>query len=647
MPKSKKFTNEEIKLLSSSPYVKNVRQNKLIFTYEFRCILYDEWIKQPSTFQIRETLKSYSFDCSMFSSNVINKINATFKRYGRPTNGKNKVFGKHDSIEKYDNEFLIDSGVFVKSKKGINFSSDFIDNASEEYPSVSLESLLESYGLDPKKVGYERIHGLKRKLENGENPKEKISADAVEKYSGHPYIKRCTAAHFTLKKQFYNESSIFTDYHIDEILDIFEIDGSDLPIRVRNKIKKQLISWNGDSDDIEVECDQEFKCRIQHNRMRALEKLSMMYFERIRKILPSLTSEQKKALCIWIRDLPHDRYDYSIRSILKRIGISKSSYYSILSDDNYGMKERQDEIDFEYIKKVIDYKGFRKGTRTIYMMLPDICGVHFGRNKILRLMRKYNCICAIRRERTELKANRELLKNNRKPNLLKRMFRLAGPGEILLTDVSYLKYGLNRTEYLSCVKDAVSGRVVSHITSSGNDLNLAMDTIDTLDPTEDAIFHSDQGSLYFNDLFQDRLKKLGYRQSMSRRGNCWDNASQESFFGHMKDECDLSGCSTPEEVKEMIDNYVYYYNNERPQWTRNKMTPAEYEDYLNSLSDNEYSDYLQNEQEKYDKMMKKAREKALKRAVELGALTEEDMELYGSGKKEEQASADRGAETCA
>lgn len=134
---------------------------------------------------------------------------------------------------------------------------------------------------------------------------------------------------------------------------------------------------------------------------------------------------------------------------------------------------------------------------------------------------------------------------------------------------------------------------------------------------------------------------------MSRRGNCWDNASQESFFGHMKDECDLSGCSTPEEVKERIDDYVYYYNNERPQWTRNKMTPTEYEEYLNSLSDNEYSDYLQNEQEKYDKMMKKAREKALKRAVELGALTEEDMELYGSGKKEEQAAADRGAETCA
>lgn len=74
------------------------------------------------------------------------------------------------------------------------------------------------------------------------------------------------------------------------------------------------------------------------------------------------------------------------------------------------MKEIQDEIDFQHIRKVMDYKGFRKGTRTIYMMLPDICGVHFGRNKILRLMRKYNCICAIRRERTELKTNREILK---------------------------------------------------------------------------------------------------------------------------------------------------------------------------------------------------------------------------------------------
>ena len=135
---AKRFTNEEIELLSKSPYVKNIRQNRLTFTYEFRCILYDEWIKQPSTSQIRSVLQSYGFDCSMLGKDIINKINTNFKRYGRPINGKNKVFGKYGSTEKYDNESLIDSGIFVKTGSLIRFSSEFIDKAYKEYPSVSI-----------------------------------------------------------------------------------------------------------------------------------------------------------------------------------------------------------------------------------------------------------------------------------------------------------------------------------------------------------------------------------------------------------------------------------------------------------------------------------------------------------------------------
>jgi hypothetical protein len=163
MSKSKKFTDEEIKLLSKSSYVKNVKQNRLIFTYEFRCILYDEWIKQPSTSQIRSVLKSYGFDCSILGCDVINNTNINFKRYGRPTNGRNEVSVKYNSTEKYDNESLIDSGIFVRTGSLIRFSSEFIDKAYKEYPSVSIESLLESYGLDPEKVGYQRIYKLKKK----------------------------------------------------------------------------------------------------------------------------------------------------------------------------------------------------------------------------------------------------------------------------------------------------------------------------------------------------------------------------------------------------------------------------------------------------------------------------------------------------
>jgi len=629
MSKIKRYTKDEIDVLSKSPYVKNIRENRLTFTYEFRCIVYDRWIVNPGLSELRKILESFGFSRSLLGSTFSKKMHYRFISNGRPSRGKNKIFKVNaQNIDKYDDSFLIDSGVFIKSGRGVQFTSEFIDQVYKEYPAVSIESKLESYGLTPEKVGYQRIYMLKKVLE-GVNPRdEKFDSDIINKYIHHPYVQRCTSKQFYLKSRFYNEAYRFKELPVDEVLGIFEINGSDLPVGVCNRIKYKLNNWNIESlDNIDV-VDLNFKLRVQYNKMRALEKLSLMYFNRLRNNLPHYTFEQKKVLCTWIKELPHDRYDYSIQSILKKIGLSRSSYYSILSNDNYGMKDKQDEIDFQYIKTVMDYKGFKKGSRTIYMMLPGMCGVHFGRAKILRLMKKYGCVCAVRKERPELKTYKENLKNNRKPNLLKRRFRLARPNEILLTDVSYLKYSTNKTEYFSCIKDAVTGKIVNHVTSSANDLNLAKATIACLDSTENTLFHSDQGILYFNDVFQNKLKELGYEQSMSRRGNCWDNSSQESYFGHMKDECDFSKCSTPEDVKKKVDEYIYYYNYERPQWSRNKMTPADYEKYLYSMSDSEYSEYMEIEQEKYDKMMEKAGIKALKRAVELGAFTQEKLELW-------------------
>ena len=629
MSKIKRYTKDEIDVLSKSPYVKNIRENRLTFTYEFRCIVYDRWIVNPGLSELRKILESFGFSRSLLGSTFSKKMHYRFISNGRPSRGKNKIFKVNaQNIDKYDDSFLIDSGVFIKSGRGVQFTSEFIDQVYKEYPAVSIESKLESYGLTPEKVGYQRIYMLKKVLE-GVNPRdEKFDSDIINKYIHHPYVQRCTSKQFYLKSRFYNEAYRFKELPVDEVLGIFEINGSDLPVGVCNRIKYKLNNWNIESLDNIDAVDLNFKLRVQYNKMRALEKLSLMYFNRLRNNLPHYTFEQKKVLCTWIKELPHDRYDYSIQSILKKIGLSRSSYYSILSNDNYGMKDKQDEIDFQCIKKVMDYKGFKKGSRTIYMMLPGMCGVHFGRAKILRLMKKYGCVCAVRKERPELKTYKENLKNNRKPNLLKRRFRLARPNEILLTDVSYLKYSTNKTEYFSCIKDAVTGKIVNHVTSSANDLNLAKATIVCLDSTENTLFHSDQGILYFNDVFQNKLKELGYEQSMSRRGNCWDNSSQESYFGHMKDECDFSKCSTPEDVKKKVDEYIYYYNYERPQWTRNKMTPVDYEKYLYSMSDGEYSKYMEIEQEKYDKMMEKAGIKALKRAVELGAFTQEKLELW-------------------
>ncbi len=67
---------------------------------------------------------------------------------------------------------------------------------------------------------------------------------------------------------------------------------------------------------------------------------------------------------------------------------------------------------------------------------------------------------------------------------------------------------------------------------------------------------------------------------MSRKGNCIDNAPIESFFGHLKDDVDYKNCKTFEELKSLILNYINYYNSDRPQWDKNKMTPVEYRDHL-------------------------------------------------------------------
>ena len=73
-------------------------------------------------------------------------------------------------------------------------------------------------------------------------------------------------------------------------------------------------------------------------------------------------------------------------------------------------------------------------------------------------------------------------------------------------------------------------------------------------------------------------------QSMSRKGNCLDNAPIESFFGHLKDDIDIKACRTFEEVKTLVENYIDYYNNGRCQWNLNKMTPAQRRCLLLSLS---------------------------------------------------------------
>ena len=372
----------------------------------------------------------------------------------------------------------------------------------------------------------------------------------------------------------------------------------------------------------------ELHLKIERNLSAILEKQVEQNMIKLRDEYLDGDLFKKKALCQWIRDFTHqDPYGlFTVTHVLKLTGISRSSYYAILGDFKYGhaqkKKERDDVEDIERIKKIIAYKGMPKGTRMVSMMSAQVVKVHMGRGKAQRLMRKAGLLCEVRRPKASRKAAQELLQRNRKPNIVKRGFRLYRPMECLLTDVSYLKHGMNETAYLSPVKDAASGMILAHKVEKTQDLALMDKMLEELEGNAflkhaeyPSVFHSDQGALYLTDHFQKKIKDMGMEESMSRRGNCWDNASMESFFGHVKDEVDYENSSLPEIIGKFI-KYIEYYNYERPQWNRNKMTPFEYWKYLNRMSEEEYAEHL----EKYNRMMEKSKEKALARAKDLGCV---------------------------
>ena len=227
-------------------------------------------------------------------------------------------------------------------------------------------------------------------------------------------------------------------------------------------------------------------------------------------------------------------------------------------------------------------------------------------------MRKYDMNSGVRQANSSRKAAAKILETYGKPNLLRRMFRLYKPNEVRLTDVTHLKYGEGLKAYGSALIDPVTGMLIAFIVSENNDIELAKPCING------GILHSDQGSVYLSPKFQKEVEKLGLNQSMSKRGNCWDNAPQESFFGHFKDECDYSECKNIDELRQVIEEYAYYYNNERGMWERRHMTPVKYEEYLLSMTDEEFEKHLDREKEKYHEMQQIAAEKAKARYRTLG-----------------------------
>jgi transposase InsO family protein len=266
--------------------------------------------------------------------------------------------------------------------------------------------------------------------------------------------------------------------------------------------------------------------------------------------------------------------------------VSRSGYYNWLNNAEVReLRDAQDKADFELILSAYNYRRRAKGSRGIHMHLLHK-GIKMNRKKIQRLMRKYNFKCPIRKANPMRRMAKALKTNNVAGNLVNREFREHGASTILLTDITYLYYKNHKKAYLSVIKDAYTKQVLAYVVSKSLEVDFVLETINNMirdhgiNLNDKTIIHSDQGAHYTSNSFRELLKNQNLRQSMSRRGNCWDNAPQESFFGHMKDEIDLPTCNTLEEVKAEIDDYMDYYNNDRYQWGLAKLSPNQYAQFL-------------------------------------------------------------------
>lgn len=214
-------------------------------------------------------------------------------------------------------------------------------------------------------------------------------------------------------------------------------------------------------------------------------------------------------------------------------------------------------------------------------------GIRMNHKKIRRLMRKYGLNCPIRQPNETRRILKELRTNKVADNLVRREFKEHGPRTVLLTDITYvpLQQGFC---YLSVIIDACTMEVLSYQLSDSLRVDFVLETVNELlihhreELRTDVILHSDQGCHYTSISFQKLLSDQSLRQSMSRKGNCWDNAPQESFFGHMKDELAIRSrkWTTIEDASGPIHDWMDYYNKDRYQLGLQKMSPQEYYRFL-------------------------------------------------------------------
>ena len=280
-----------------------------------------------------------------------------------------------------------------------------------------------------------------------------------------------------------------------------------------------------------------------------------------------------------------EEYGVPVELSCELLGVSRAAYYRWLSGKKCA-RELENEKIAEIVEK-IHTENPDKGYRRIKDDLAHDHKLNVNEKRVLRICRSLDINSTIKYRNngcTRQAANPQHIADN----VLNRQFHASAPNLKWLTDVTEFKYYIGpevRKIYLSAILDLYDRRIVSYIIRDRNDNPLVFDTLDAAiaaNPDAHPLFHSDRGFQYTNRVFYNKLQSAGMEQSMSRIGKCIDNGPMEGFWGILKRERYYGRrFLSREELVQMIENYITYYNNRRVQRNLGVLTPMEkHENYL-------------------------------------------------------------------
>ena len=269
----------------------------------------------------------------------------------------------------------------------------------------------------------------------------------------------------------------------------------------------------------------------------------------------------------------HENRDkYAISVMCRFLEVSRSGYYNYVKLKG---RPQRDETLARMIKECQNRCGRTYGYRRVHIWLMREKSLYLNPKTVLRVMNKYGLLSEIRRRRKYKIMSEQI---HRYSNLLNRDFSAAKPNMKWVTDISYI-HTKEGVLYLSMIRDLYDNCIVAYRTGKEQTVNLVLNTIKDAMLKEKVApelqLHSDQGFQYTSQGYFNLTQEYGITPSMSRRGNCYDNAMAENFFSILKSECIYRHrLNTCDEARQLIEEYIWFYNNERIQ-TKTMLTPFE------------------------------------------------------------------------